>query len=139
MDHFDLFGLCQVYLYASGRPYTLVGFRVPGFYRYARHPIMLGFSLAFWATPTMTLGHLLFAVATTVYILIALHFEGRDLVTLHGDHYRAYRKQVGMLFPLRRFPQSSPRARVWFTLSYQGTEALTVTYPPGKRPSMCAT
>ena len=105
IDHFDLFGLRQVYLYASGRPYTPVRFRTAGFYRYVRHPIMLGFLLAFWASPTMTLGHLLFAVATTAYILIALQLEERDLVGVHGEQYRAYRKQVSMLFPLPRLPQ----------------------------------
>jgi len=100
IDHFDLFGLRQVFLYASGRPYTPVSFRVFGLYRYVRHPIMLGFLLAFWAAPTMTAGHLLFAAATTAYILIALQLEERDLVSFHGEQYWAYRKQAGMLLPL---------------------------------------
>jgi protein-S-isoprenylcysteine O-methyltransferase Ste14 len=102
LDHFDLFGLRQVYLYSSGRPYTSVGFRSPSIYRYVRHPIMLGFLIAFWATPSMTVGHLLFAVSTTAYILIALQFEERDLVLFHGDEYQAYRKQAGMLLPFRK-------------------------------------
>jgi len=100
IDHFDLFGLRQVYLYASGRPYTPVDFRVPGFYRYVRHPIMLGFLLAFWAAPTLTVGHLLFAAATTGYILIALQFEEQDLVGLHGERYQGYQHQVRMLVPV---------------------------------------
>jgi protein-S-isoprenylcysteine O-methyltransferase Ste14 len=108
IDHFDLFGLRQVYLYASGREYRPPAFRTPGLYRYVRHPLMTGFLLAFWATPTMTLGHLLFAVATTAYILIALRLEERDLVSFHGEQYRAYRGQVGMLFPLRRGSRSAP-------------------------------
>jgi protein-S-isoprenylcysteine O-methyltransferase Ste14 len=103
IDHFDLFGLRQVFLYASGRPYTSAGFKTPGPYRYIRHPIMLGFLLAFWATPSMTAGHLLFAVATAAYILIALHFEERDLLSFYGDQYRAYRKQAGLLLPLPKF------------------------------------
>ena len=106
IDHFDLFGLRQVYLYASGRPYTPVSFKVLGFYRYVRHPITLGFLLAFWSTPTMTTGHLLFALATTAYILIALQLEERDLVSFHGEQYQAYRKQVGMLLPLPRVRRS---------------------------------
>jgi protein-S-isoprenylcysteine O-methyltransferase Ste14 len=108
IDHFDLFGLRQVYLYASGREYTPPAFRTPGLYRYVRHPLMTGFLLAFWATPTMTVGHLLFAVATTGYIVIALQLEERDLVRFHGEPYRAYRKRVGMLFPLPRGSKSSP-------------------------------
>jgi protein-S-isoprenylcysteine O-methyltransferase Ste14 len=107
IDHFDLFGLRQVHLYATGRAYAPPAFTTRGLYRYVRHPLMLGFLLAFWATPTMTLGHLLFAVATTAYILIALQLEERDLVGFHGEQYRAYRKQAGMLFPLPRFPKSS--------------------------------
>jgi protein-S-isoprenylcysteine O-methyltransferase Ste14 len=107
IDHFDLFGLRQVHLHASGREYTPPAFRTPGLYRYVRHPLMSGFLLAFWATPTMTAGHLLFAAATTGYILIALQLEERDLAGYHGDRYRAYRKQVGMLFPLPRGSKSS--------------------------------
>jgi methanethiol S-methyltransferase len=108
IDHFDLFGLRQVCLYASGRPYTPVGFRVPGFYRYVRHPIMLGFLLAFWAAPTMTAGHLLFAGATTAYILIAIRLEERDLVGFHGERYQGYQQQTRMLlpFPKTRNPSS---------------------------------
>jgi protein-S-isoprenylcysteine O-methyltransferase Ste14 len=107
IDHFDLVGLRQVFLYASGREYTPLAFQTTGLYRYVRHPLMTGFLLAFWTTPTMTLGHLLFAVATTGYILIALHLEEKDLVSFHGDQYRAYRRQVGMLFPLPRASKSS--------------------------------
>jgi protein-S-isoprenylcysteine O-methyltransferase Ste14 len=100
IDHFDLFGLRQVYLFASGRPYRSVEFKTPGLYRYVRHPLMTGFLIAFWAAPTMTAGHLLFAVAMTAYILIALQFEERDLERLYGEQYRAYRRTAGMLVPL---------------------------------------
>jgi protein-S-isoprenylcysteine O-methyltransferase Ste14 len=111
IDHFDLFGLRQVYLYALGREYTSPAFRTSGLYRYIRHPLMTGFLLAFWATPTMTAGHLLFAAATTGYILIALQLEERDLLSFHGEQYRAYRKQAGMLLPLSRSPVVPARPR----------------------------
>jgi methanethiol S-methyltransferase len=100
INHFDLFGLRQVYLASRGKPYTDLGFQVRWLYRVVRHPIMLGFIIAFWATPTMTAGHLLFAVATTSYILIALQFEEHDLVAALGNEYRDYRRDVPMLLPL---------------------------------------
>ncbi len=102
IDHFDLFGLRQVFLHASGRAYSPREFQISGLYRYIRHPLMTGFLLAFWATPTMTVGHLLFALATTGYILIALRLEERDLLDLHGESYRAYQERVGMLIPLAK-------------------------------------
>ena len=99
INHFDLFGLRQVWLHARDRVYPETPFVVRAFYRIVRHPLYLGFMIAFWATPTMSLGHLLFAIATTGYILIAIQLEERDLITTFGDSYRDYRKRVPMLLP----------------------------------------
>src|SRR5205085_10861622 len=99
INHFDLFGLRQVYLYQRGREYTHLGFRTIFLYKIIRHPIMLGFIIAFWATPRMTVGHLVFAVATAAYILIAIQLEERDMVQFH-EEYANYRRQVPMLVPL---------------------------------------
>jgi methanethiol S-methyltransferase len=99
ISHFDLFGLRQVMLDMQGKTYSHPEFMTRGFYNLVRHPIMLGFIIAFWAAPTMTIGHLVFAIATTAYILIALQFEEHDLVSAMGDVYNNYRKRVPMLVP----------------------------------------
>jgi methanethiol S-methyltransferase len=101
INHFDLFGLRQVWLYLRGRKYTTLPFRTPGPYRMVRHPLYVGWLLVFWSAPTMTAAHLLFAVATTAYILIAIQFEERDLVKFHPE-YASYRERVPMLIPGKR-------------------------------------
>ena len=99
INHFDLFGLRQVWLYLQGRPYSTLPFSTPALYRVVRHPLYVGWLLTFWMTPTMTIAHLLFSVATTAYIVMAIQFEERDLIVSHGERYRQYRSMVPMLIP----------------------------------------
>lgn len=109
IGHADLFGLKQVWQHLLGRMRGDDPFRTPALYRFVRHPIMLGFLIAFWATPRMSAGHLLFAIGTTVYILIAVRLEERDLVDRFGDDYVAYRRRVRSLVPLPRGRATLPR------------------------------
>ncbi len=105
ISHFDLFGLRQVYLYLRNIPYTPIPFKEPIPYRYVRHPLMLAFLIAFWATPHMTEGHLLFASDMTMVIFIGIAFEERGLLAAYGESYAQYRRQVSMIFPLPRRKQ----------------------------------
>ena len=107
IDHFDLFGLRQVWLYLMGQPYTARPFTTPGPYRLVRHPLYVGWFFAFWMTPTMTAAHLVFAIATSAYILIAIQLEERDLVREFGHMYEDYRRRVPMLVPFARATQKA--------------------------------
>ncbi len=111
INHFDLFGLRQVWLQLVGKPYQPLQFGMPVLYRYVRHPLYVGWFFAFWATPTMTVTHLVFAIATTAYILIAIQLEERDLIDAHPE-YENYRRSVPMLVPFtkRRTRASQPIA-----------------------------
>ena len=102
IDHGELFGLKQVYWFVMKERAPQQPFRTPAFYRYVRHPLYTGLLAAFWATPRMTAGHLLFAAGFTAYILVGIRFEERDLVAQFGSRYVQYRRRVGMLLPRRR-------------------------------------
>jgi protein-S-isoprenylcysteine O-methyltransferase Ste14 len=99
LDHYELFGLKQVWMYWRDEPYAPPAFRTPSLYRLVRHPLYLGFLMAFWSAPRMTLGHLYFAAVTTAWILLAIQLEERDMITFHGEPYKLYRSGVSMLVP----------------------------------------
>ena len=100
INHFDLFGLRQVYFYLIGKEFSGYQFQTPLFYKFVRHPLYLGFIIAFWATPTMSVAHLVFAIATTAYILLAIQFEEKDLTDAYGEKYTDYKSKVSMIIPM---------------------------------------
>lgn len=113
IDHFDLFGLRQVYLHYRGMPYSNVPFKVHSLYRYIRHPMMLGFILALWATPVMTLGHLVLAAGFTLFIFTGLWFEERDLIRNFGRQYMEYRHRTSMVIPIpKKSAVTAPKAPI---------------------------
>ena len=111
INHFDLFGLRQVWLYFRGRPYTQLPFTTPLFYSYVRHPLYLGWLMVFWSAPTMTVARLVFALATTAYILLAIGWEENDLVSIHGHRYEMYRDLVPMIVPTKSPARSKAAAK----------------------------
>src|SRR6201996_6512238 len=111
IDHFELFGLRQGFVAIYGPTARVPTFKTPLLYRVVRHPLLLGFLLAFWATPQMTAGHLLFAVMTTIYVVVGVRLEERDLVTQFGDSYEQYRRDVPMLTPRVLGDRSDPAAQ----------------------------
>jgi methanethiol S-methyltransferase len=120
INHFDLFGLRQVYLHLRGRSCGKLEFGTPGLYRYVRHPIYFSWLCIFWATPRMTITHLVFALATTGYILIAIPWEESDLIRAHGEAYRRYRQQVPAILPLRLGQAKPPLESASSTVEYRG-------------------
>jgi protein-S-isoprenylcysteine O-methyltransferase Ste14 len=108
INHFDLFGLRQVYLHLRQKPYTHDPFVLRSLYRLVRHPLMLGFLIAFWSSPTMTVGHAVFSGAFTVYVIIGIKMEERDLVKFHGEEYRRYQRETPMLIPFAKRPAQAP-------------------------------
>lgn len=119
INHFDLFGLRQVWFYLIGKKYEQLPFRTPMFYKYVRHPLYLGFMIAFWATPTMTAAHLFFAIMTTLYMLTAIQFEEHDLVKSFGAKYEEYRRSAPMLIP---FTKASRNKKITESSLPQGVE-----------------
>jgi protein-S-isoprenylcysteine O-methyltransferase Ste14 len=111
INHFELFGLHQVVNNLAGRSAPQARFKTPLLYKMVRHPIYLGFIIAFWAAPVMTVGHLLFAAVTTAYIFIGIALEERDLIGMFGDEYRSYRERVSMLVPFWTKSAAAPSAQ----------------------------
>ena len=102
INHFHLFGLQQVWQYLRGKEGTPAKFVTPGLYKHVRHPLYVGFLIAFWATPSMTIAHLVFALIVTIYVLVAVQLEEKDLIAEHGEAYKSYRRRVPMLIPFSR-------------------------------------